>query len=478
LSTIPGITDVDFESRIGTRLGANQGDGLGESCVLVRRPDSESAALVNDMLEVFGQTLGAKYGAIFVDRVISDFFEASLRIPSQPDSFADWLHEWMGSLVVARVVLDGAYDPVEKQLSTKTFSGTAQARRHRILESLASSILPLLVDSVMWNLPLHTRPTNLEGQSNVSGSKYVTPLVLQGNTTVAVLLLDLIGKFCECLGKSTLPDILYPVVTRASQNYNETAKSAAGRTLTTIALACGFQTVEGMIYEEQPRLIASMLARLRLPGGTQIPGRRDSETIISVVAALRWTLMMSVQINHDEDLLMKRVSRSALLDLMALLEHRLDYLYLQKAILDDDIEDICGVHKAFFDYYLSYFNVNDKTIYSYRMQGLAREPKQPWLETLSIFRKGNACGQNYTVTETVEDDLGLGEQENPLTISRNDVSIFAKLIGRNGYLMSYQTLKSRISACECLTSGFKFLAFVGSEYQVKIGGIEVTLTNC
>lgn len=472
----PGITDVDFESSIGKRLLTNHGNGLGESSVAFCRADLESASLINDMLVVFGQTLGGKYGAIFVDNVISDFFEASLRIPSHRDSFADWLHEWIGSLVVARAVLQGAFAPSEKRLSTTTTTttetGKAQARRHRILGSLASSILPLLVDSAMWNLPLTKRQTNLEGQSNVSAPKPVTPLVSQGNTTVAVLLLDLIGKFCECLGKSTLSDVLYPVVTRASQNNNDTVKSAADRTLATMAVARGFESVEGMIYQEKSRLIASMLARLRLPGGTQVPGRRDSEEILSVVASLRWILTMLAQIKLEDDLFMKRVARNGLLDLMSLLDYRLDHLFLQKILGDYDVEEICGLHKAFFNYYLSHFSVNEKTVYSYRMKGLARELKQPWLDTLSIFRKSTPSGLHGALKEAIVDHRWLEEPAQSLSMSRNDASVFSKLIARNGYLMSYQKLKSRISACECLTSGFKLLAFVGSEYQVKLLGCQ------
>jgi hypothetical protein len=461
-----GMADPDFKAIANRKLvTTNMTDDVGPDIIL-RWLNSELSSLAFEMLEAFGRALGVKYGALFVDGVISDLSEASLHMPSNPDSIAEWMHEWIGSLIVARVVLHGAFCLDDSRKSP--------TRRHRILESLAASICPLLVDSVLWNLPTsNARDTSSDGKLELSTQKTQTPLLLEGNVTVAVLLLDLLGEFSMLLGtgsEPTLSSVLYPVAARASQNTVEAVKGSAARTLAAIGTSLGFETVEDMIFAELTRLVAAMVGRLRLPGGTQVPGRVDADEILSVAASLRWTLTMAARSNDQADELAKQVARSGLVDLMSLLEYRLDHLFHQKVLVDGDIDDICVLRKAFFDYFLSSFAVNDEAAYSYKMRGLEREPKHPWLEAVSMFREttppeGLGTGAIHESEKTTWDDRQ-GSATKSLSIPATDIALFSNLIARNGYLLSNRKLKSRILACEGLTSGFKFLAFVGSEHQV------------
>jgi hypothetical protein len=57
------------------------------------------------MLRVLGKILGIKHGSIVVDAFISDFYEASMeQVPSFGAAHIEWLHEWIGSLVIAKEV--------------------------------------------------------------------------------------------------------------------------------------------------------------------------------------------------------------------------------------------------------------------------------------------------------------------------------------------------------------------------------------
>ena len=73
------------------------------------------SSLGRDILQTLGKLLGPKHGALFVDEIISDFIEASFQMPTSyhstddNNSFVGWLHEWIGSLVVAREVLLGSF---------------------------------------------------------------------------------------------------------------------------------------------------------------------------------------------------------------------------------------------------------------------------------------------------------------------------------------------------------------------------------
>ena len=59
---------------------------------------------------------------------------------------------------------------------------------------------------------------------------------------------------------------------------------------------------------------------------------------------------------------LKQGKNSAIMELMNLLDFRLDYLFVQKALTDADVEAICSLHKVFFDYFLLEFEVK-KEVY-------------------------------------------------------------------------------------------------------------------
>jgi hypothetical protein len=61
------------------------------------------------MLQTLGKALGIKHAAIIVDSCIADFYEACLsRVDAQQhmsgSGQAEWLHEWLGGLVLAQEV--------------------------------------------------------------------------------------------------------------------------------------------------------------------------------------------------------------------------------------------------------------------------------------------------------------------------------------------------------------------------------------
>ncbi len=61
------------------------------------------------MLQTLGEALGIKHAAIIVDSCIADFYEACLsRVDAQQQMSgsgqAEWLHAWLGGLVVAQEV--------------------------------------------------------------------------------------------------------------------------------------------------------------------------------------------------------------------------------------------------------------------------------------------------------------------------------------------------------------------------------------
>lgn len=428
------------------------------------------------ILRSLGRLLGPKHGAILVDEIVSDFLEASFQMPKAKNSSNDlvscWLHEWLGSIIVAREILLGAFS-VERTLNDVP-NEKKEKRRRRILISLAASILPLLVDCSLWNLPLENQVFTTNDTTKNISDNLLSPQAIQRNQIVVILLMEVIGVFSNLLAgdlKEVLVTIFYAVVEKTTRRGPKAGSDIVEQmglsTLKIMSLACGLKSTEDLIYTEQNRLISSMIGRLRLPGGSRIPQTRDdAEEILSVTKTSIWVLEMvnrgiDTKINGDlfeED--SEFPKNTAVMDLVSLLNYRLDHLFLQKVLVDSDVEAVCSLHKAFFNYFLNVFQVDREATYSYQMKHLTKESKQPWLDLLSQFHKIRRGVQ--------ESDEERKENEgNLLDFAKSDITLLANLIGRNCYLLSYQKLQSRISSCDALTLAFKFLAFVGSEHNVS-----------
>ena len=494
------LFDVDLNSLSGKseELVSLAIDHRSNSSIKLRyldHPDFFFLARIN-ILRSLGKLLGPKHGAIFVDEVISDFMEARLQIPkenknpSSDDSFIGWLHEWIGSLIIAQEVLLGSFSATATTVQQGPLEHTQllsmkkkEKRRNRILLSLASSILPLLVDSSLWSLPIENRFSSVECNANNKGATMISPQTLQRNRIVVVLLMEVIGIFCKLLQRDVskvLSSILYPVVEktirRGPNSNSHTVQQTGSSTLKTMSLSCGFQSTENLIHAEQNRLIASLVGRLRLPGGSKVPkSRDDAEEILYITKISTWLIEMinrridmkidnNQQIDDEKDIenISNTEKNSAIVDLLALLDYRLDHIFLEKSLDDADVEIVCSLHKAFFQYFLVTFKIDRELVHSYQMKNVENDSNQPWLDTLSQFRR--MC------PDSSEMDDGNDAKDNGgkiLDVANADIALYAKLLARGCYLLSHQKLMSRISSCNAMTLAFKFLAFVGSQYDVS-----------
>jgi len=449
----------------------------------------------NSILRSLGKLLGPKYGALFVDEIISDFVEATLQMPKteidnekiSSDLLEGWLHEWVGSLIVAQEVLLGCFEAntQREQFQQKELLlvEKQEKRKRRILLSLASSILPLLVDCSIWNLPIDSQITSLKNATINDGNTVLSPQTLRRNKIVVISLMELILVFCQLLEqdiREVMVSIFFPIVektARKSQEINSNIVQQTGLSiLKMMSSSCGFQSTEDLIYAEQNQLIAVMVGRLRLPGGSRIPkSRDDAEEVLSVAKISIWVLEMvnrrknievnSIQQSSEEETPQsdeQRTKNSAIIDLVALLDYRFDHLFLHKVLADADVGTVCSLYKAFFNYFLLLLKVNKDATYSFQMKNLSPDSNQPWLDLLSQFRKHPRDTQETDDNDSLEENDG-----RLLDVTKGDISLFAKLISRGCYLLSNIKLDSRISSCDALTLAFKFLAFVGSEHDVS-----------
>jgi hypothetical protein len=251
---------------------------------------------------------------------------------------------------------------------------------------------------------------------------------------------------------------------------------AAHRVVESAATACDFLDPSDFIRHEFNSLMASILGRLRLPGGTQVPNEGDLQDTLAVSASSQWVLEMAIEKIPACDV-MDRASVSCVVDLFSLLVERFDHLYLQKTMSEDDTYGLTLLYTACFKYFLAAFGArNESSTYTYRMESPGDGSSQPWLKLLSVFRKPTRDGLSSPSADLSDDgdpsDDSVQERDNTvdkkcLAIDMAEIDCVSLLITRSCYFLSHESLRVRISTCDSLTSGFRFLAFVACSYHVS-----------
>ena len=100
--------DIDFLS--STTNNAVVPHGTIQSLRFMHLSKDDSS-LAKDMVRTLGSAFGIKHGTRAIDSCVADFYEAfiarsSTSIPVQTEfvSQSEWLHKWVGHLVLAREV--------------------------------------------------------------------------------------------------------------------------------------------------------------------------------------------------------------------------------------------------------------------------------------------------------------------------------------------------------------------------------------
>lgn len=349
-----------------------------------------------------------------------------------------------------------------------------ERRRKRVLQSLSSSLLPLLINSSLWNLPTLFRAKD-------DDRHLLSPLSLYANACVSVLLLEFLSPSCEFLkqdiGKYILT-LLYPIVEKACLRNIPMIQRSALHVISVIANACGFSDFSAFLRQEFNTLMACMSGRLRLPGGPQLQGDLDLENTVAVLSSSRWVLENAIRNIQDVTSWSDRASTSSMINLMSLLVDRFDHLFLRKLVSEKDFIEITLVYKSTFAYFLTIFGSSNDTVYSYRTKNPEDRSRLEWLDTLTFFRKssmGDFCKINQEERNSdTEASVRKKASDKTLDVSMTEIDFASKLITRSSYFLSHESLGVRISACDSLTSGFRFLAFVACEYEVSLLSFELS----
>lgn len=339
-------------------------------------------------------------------------------------------------------------------------------RRRRILESLASSILPLLVDSSLWNI--RTLEGLQEGGFPVTASD--SSLAAKGllcNTCVMTSLLEFTSSFFRLLGTSVttlVPVLLFPIIEKASTHNAVPVQIAAEESATVLAKESNFSCLQDLIRHNFSPLMAAMFGRLRLPGGMPAPAERDLRDILALVASTTWVLKIVTTTDAGQSCGEGKADTISLIDLISLLEDRFDHLSLRKLLSEDNIHNFLLVHQLCFDFLNTTVGANGRSLYSYPSE--RRMPESaPWLDLLSNFHKPGLSGLEEHATKERKDTREKEKAE--LLVGIGEIEFVSRLITKDCYLLSNKSLMAQVSACGSLTSGYRLLAFVSCNYEVS-----------
>ena len=376
----------------------------------------------------------------------------------------------------------GAFSPSDTTGESDGQAEKKERKRIKVLKTLASSILPILVSSCLWNLPTKSEKEQISATSNsrfsheLSLMGTVTPTALKGNASAICLLLEILSLSSSLFQEhieTFLSVILLPTVEKAASNNAPMIRAAASRALVHMANACGFPGTHELINQHLQSLVSGMSGRLRIPGGKIAPQAAEFDNVLSVSSMIRFVLESIAQrsIERDPPRGQHESVVSYILELVSLLMERFDHFILRKVIGEHIMLELTTVCNSSFQYLLSAYGADDDAMYTYRIRGSEfanQESPEPWLELLEDFRC--APSESFSATQTRSDGDRAEENDRNQQLhatSQAEIDFISRLMPRCCYFLSNQSLKVKIASCDAMISGFRFLAFVACLKKVS-----------
>jgi hypothetical protein len=198
-----GLSAMILAAGTASANGARAASGPSAPCALnFRNLSSETFGIVLELINSLGQLLGPKRVSRWVDSALADFFQATLsrveeRVSLVGRTQLQWLHERIGDLVLLEPLLCGA------------FQQDGHTRNGKLLLKLASSIIPVLTNAPISNLPISMHDSRGPGAFVQSA--------LRGNACVSIVSLSIVSRLVSLLeddGRFILPAVLYPLLER------------------------------------------------------------------------------------------------------------------------------------------------------------------------------------------------------------------------------------------------------------------------
>lgn len=320
------------------------------------------------------------------------------------------------------------------------------------MNTLAASVLPLLMDPPlhMWNLG--------------------TVLVQEGIASVMILSLEFASTMVNLMidhgaddSESLIQALLYPLLSKVHGGNGTMIREAAKEVMDSLAVCRGLQNRSRLIIDRCGTLLAEMLSQLRIPGGGRWNGRDDSEEIIQVAFALTWVLdecTIDRSELHDGE---PTSTGSTLVELVGTLMDRIDHQFISRSMPEKVAFQLTRMYAAVFKYLkMLHFAVDDQ-----KASVTGEGPANSWLKLLSLLER--SPNEEFRASSAFDSDGDEGnsgrEGVQRGIFGKLTVDLIADVMFRLCFLLSNDSLRVRIGACESMTHGFEYLAKVTTQLQ-------------
>jgi hypothetical protein len=489
-NALTSMVDVDFESFEPRAANAIVVASNSNHCT-VRRPlgppmrhmTNETKEVAVNMLRSLGKALGPKYTAVFVDACIADLFEACIsrvesRVSLVGKSQTEWLHERIGSIILVQEMLIGAFakEPEGPGASKR------EQKRSRILSDLASSILPIVISSPLYDLPTYpshqgAEVVNEKGTTSQVGSLValdkardhgVLSAALRGNASVSFYLLGVTGTMFDLLGRtghSFLPLVLYPVLKNIGSRNILLNQDMAFHVLESLVTSCEYENMTDLLTDNMDNLMGTLMGRIRLSGGRALGKTESDDETITVVSTVTAMLRIAAGSNGNTQVCERSFSPSMLSymeELVTALIARFDHQAAKSANQRDTVTTFVQLFDSalthmdcWYEYIEAKTPVNSSTV--------SESSKEAWLALLDPFRIDKEKGLSpeegfelYRDQHVEEKGPAIGFQ----LVSASEIEFVKRIISRCCFLLSHPSLTSQIQSCAALIRGFRFLGAV------------------
>jgi hypothetical protein len=490
-NALTSMVDVDFESFEPRAANAIM-VASDSNHHTVRRPlgppfrhmTNETKEVAVNMLRSLGKALGPKYTAVFVDTCIADLFEACVsrvesRVSLVGKSQTEWLHERIGSIFLVQEMLIGAF--------AKEPEGPGASRRNqkrsRILSDLASSILPIVISSPLYDLPTYPSHQgaqvvkNEKGTTSQCGSlvaldnargREVLSAALRGNASISFYLLGVTGTMFDLLGRaghSFLPLVLYPVLENIGSRNILLNQDMAFHVLESLVTSCEYENMTDLLTDNMDNLMGTLMGRIRVSGGRSLDKTESDDETITVVSTVTAMLRIAAGSNDNTQVCERSFSPSMLSymeELVTALIARFDHQAAKSANQRDTVTAFVQLFDAalthmdcWYEYVETKTPVNSSTV--------SEKSKEAWLALLDPFRIDKERGLSpeegfelYRDQHVQDKELAIGFQ----LVSASEIEFVKRIISRCCFLLSHPSLTSQIQSCAALIRGFTFLGAV------------------
>jgi hypothetical protein len=491
-NALTNMVDVDFES-FEPRAANAIVVASDSNHHTVRRPlgpplrhmTNETKEVAVTMLRSLGKALGPKYTAVFADACIADLFEACVsRVESGVSlvgkSQIEWLHERIGSIFLVQEMLIGAFAKEPEGLGAS--KQEQRRKRSRILSDLASSILPIVVSSPLYDLPTYpshqgAELVNEKGATSQGGSLValdngrghgVLAAALRGNASISFYLLGVTGTMLDLLGRaghSFLPLVLYPVLKNIGLSNILLNQDMAFHVLESLVTSCNYENMTDLLTDNMDNLMGTLMGRIRVSGGRSLGKTESDDETITVVSTVTAMLRIAAGSNDNTQVCERSFSPSMLsymeelvTALIARFDHQAAESVNQRATVTTFVQlfDAALTHMdCWYEYIEAKTPVNSSTV--------SESSKEAWLALLDPFRidrekelSPEEGFELYRDQHVQEEGLAIAFQ----LVSVSEIEFVKRIISRCCFLLSHPSLTSQIQSCAALIRGFRFLGAV------------------